>query len=100
MLPCDPVEGPKILLPTLKMLMMFKGKYILLIKSRVSSYIVFNTPFTLDEGADMVWLPLKYFEKLQKIWRIFNFYGGIARTLSWDCKSVEVRVHMYCGEGQ
>ncbi len=47
-------------------------------------------PFTLDEGADMVLLPLKYFEKSQNICQIFILYSGIARALRWDCKSVEV----------
>ncbi len=49
-------------------------------------------PFTLDEGADTVRLPLKYFGKSPTFWWIFQF-------LLLDCESSEVRVHMYCREG-
>ncbi len=48
----------------------------------------------MDEGADTVWLPLKYLEKSQKVWRFFKFYGGIVRALKWNCESVDVWVHI------
>ncbi len=44
-----------------------------------------NASFILDEGAVMVWLRLKYFEKSPTMWRIFNFYGGTARALMYEC---------------
>ncbi len=45
-----------------------------------------NASFTLDEGADTV-------RKITNDLMNFQF-------LRSDCENREVRVHMYCGEGQ
>ncbi len=50
-----------------------------------------NARFTLDEGADIVWLQVKYFEKSRTICPIFTFYGWTARALRYECICTSVK---------
>ncbi len=47
--------------------------------SKGYNWCVCNAPFTLDEGSDTVWLPLKYFITLLTIWHL---KGGHRKMLT------------------